>query len=522
MSRIKKINKALWYSYILIFLSATIIFAGFYMTKQYGEDSIVYILYYLSNNFGNANWEPILFDIRNNISFVFMLSLIIYFPISNIFKQDILLELNYKNKQKNICIYPIYFFRKRKKIYVAFLMILSVFFFVGKTGIYAYIMNSTSPSTFIEEQYVDAREVKIEHPQKKRNLILIYLESIESSTLSKINGGQLEVSLTPHLENLALNNVNFSGTDKIGGAFSTFGASWTVGGMVAQSSGLPLKLSFDGNSYNKGFDTFLPGAYTLGDILEEQNYKLKIMMGSDSSFGGRKNYYQTHGNYEIFDWNTAKKKGLIPEDYHEWWGFEDLKLYEYAKTELKEISKTEPFNFVMLTADTHFDEGYLDSECNGPFEDKYENVHWCSSKRVVEFIDWIKKQNFYKNTTIVVIGDHIGMNGSFYSNRNIENDNRRIYNTIINSAVEPIQQKNREFSQFDIFPTIVASLGIKIEGERLGLGTNLFSERKTLVEEYGMDYINNELRKPSKFYDDHLLKDDPIKMRFMYLKEKNI
>ena len=36
-----------------------------------------------------------------------------------------------------------------------------------------------------------------------------------------------------------------------------------------------------------------------------------------------------------------------------------------------------------------------------------------------------------------------------------------------------------------MFPTMLASIGVKIEGERLGLGTNLFSDKPTIMEENG-------------------------------------
>ena len=43
-------------------------------------------------------------------------------------------------------------------------------------------------------------------------------------------------------------------------------------------------------------------------------------------------------------------------------------------------------------------------------------------------------------------------------------------------------------------------MGYSIEGNRLGLGTNLFSSKKTLSEEMGYDEFNLELGKNSRFY----------------------
>jgi phosphoglycerol transferase len=43
-------------------------------------------------------------------------------------------------------------------------------------------------------------------------------------------------------------------------------------------------------------------------------------------------------------------------------------------------------------------------------------------------------------------------------------------------------------------------MGCQIEGERLGLGTNLFSNTKTLGEELGSNGFNDELNMPSSYY----------------------
>ena len=53
----------------------------------------------------------------------------------------------------------------------------------------------------------------------------------------------------------------------------------------------------------------------------------------------------------------------------------------------------------------------------------------------------------------------------------------------------------------DLFPTMLSAMGFQIEGNRLGLGVNLFSQQPTLVEQLGRDALNAELQKTSKFYE---------------------
>ena len=72
---------------------------------------------------------------------------------------------------------------------------------------------------------------------------------------------------------------------------------------------------------------------------------------------------------------------------------------------------------------------------------------------------------------------------------------------LINSVVEPVNNKNRLFSTIDMYPTMLVAMGASIEGNRLGLGTNLFSDKKTIMEEIGFNELNNEVQKTSRFYD---------------------
>ena len=213
------------------------------------------------------------------------------------------------------------------------------------------------------------------------------------------------------------------------------------------------------------------------------------------------------------DYYYAINGGYIDSDYHEWWGYEDKKLFEFAKKELLNISKNnKPFNFTILTADTHFEDGYIDKSCPIKFDDHYSNSIYCTDIMINNFINWVKKQDFYKNTTIVITGDHLTMQSTL---NNIKNDDytRTVYNVIINSKNNINNNKNRIFTIFDMYPTTLSALGVRIEGNRLGLGTNLYSNELTLPEKLGYDYVNDELDKKSFFYDNQLLKDTYYQMQ---------
>ena len=105
----------------------------------------------------------------------------------------------------------------------------------------------------------------------------------------------------------------------------------------------------------------------------------------------------------------------------------------------------------------------------------------CSSRQVSEFVKWIQQQDFYSNTTIVVTGDHLTMDSDFCDGVD-DNYKRKVYTVYINADATSVSAK-REYTTYDNFPTTLATLGVQIEGDRLGLGTNLFSSIQTLVEE---------------------------------------
>lgn len=375
----------------------------------------------------------------------------------------------------------------------------SAFLFMNKYKVIEYFSTKSVNSDFIKDNYTDPEKTAITFPEKKRNLIYIYLESVEMTYADKKSGGALDYNCIPELTKLALENDCFSGNnEKLNGAKVSFGATYTMGGMVAQSSGLPV-VGGVGNAASQQ-ESFYPGATVLGDILKREGYNNELMVGSKVEFGGRGVYFGKHGDYKLFDYTYALKNKMLPsDDYYVWWGFEDQKLFTFAKDELKDLaSKGAPFNLTLLTVDSHFEDGYVCPLCKDEYGTQYANVMACSSRQLKEFIDWIKQQDFYENTTIVLNGDHLTMDKDFLASIDAQYD-RRTFTAIINSAVKPEENKAREYNTLDLFPTTLAAMGCKIEGDRLGLGTNLYSSKKTLIEEFGEGYVNGELAKNSEF-----------------------
>ncbi|MDR3174863.1 MAG: LTA synthase family protein [Treponema sp.] len=387
-------------------------------------------------------------------------------------------------------------------VHIAINMLLgaSVIFFALTGDVFSAIKRQMeAPSSFYEENYIDPEEINFSFTGKKRNLIVIFIESLETGFLSGNRGGAFSEDIINELALLAQNNINFSHTNFIGGSRQVYGTGWTIAGIVSTYTGIPLTLPF-GNNYGK-LTGFLPGITSLGDILYKNGYSNYFILGSDSKFAGRNKYFKTHGNTTIWDYTYFHDEGYIDKDYRVWWGFEDRKLYRFAKDKLSEIAAgNTPFFFTLLTVDTHPADGYLDDSAEIKYTSRYKNVLADMSGQLLDFINWIRRQGFYDNTTIAILGDHLYMDSAVFQGKQ-EGIDRRPLNIFINSMLNGEYTKNREFTHFDLFPAIIDSIGAGYNAAGIGLGRSMNKGEKTLIELLGPEQFETNLKMKSNRYE---------------------
>lgn len=129
---------------------------------------------------------------------------------------------------------------------------------------------------------VDARDVELVFPGEKRNLIYIFLESMELTYADAESGGGMTRDLIPELTSLAQDNICFSGDGLLNGAHYVNGAEFTMGALVAQTSGVPINETLVSNDTLNSFWTsennYLPGVYTIGDVLQSEGYNQEFLI----------------------------------------------------------------------------------------------------------------------------------------------------------------------------------------------------------------------------------------------------
>ena len=373
-----------------------------------------------------------------------------------------------------------------------------------------YLKTTFTSSSFIEQNYISPQMTKISAPT--RNLIMIQVESLESSLQDTAHGGLFAINYIEPLTQLAEKNISFSHSELLDGAVVLPETGWTMAGLIAQTAGIPLKAYKTHTSSNKignhfdKYTSFLPGAVTLGDILSDFGYKNYFILGGNKKFAGLDKYLLQHGNYTIYEKESILRLMPTISDNNERWGLYDKDVFAFAKKQLPQITQSpKPFALIIQTIDSHR-KGILEPSCSKKYPSQLENVYACVAEQVSQFVSWIMQQPFAQNTTIVVIGDHCNMSTGLFKQPvdpktgYFSGTQRKVFNLFINPTVKPIKEKNRQFSTMDIFPTILAAMGAQIAGERLGLGTNLFSCEPTLPEKYSYDVLFKELPKKSSFY----------------------
>lgn len=181
-----------------------------------------------------------------------------------------------------------------------------------------YMRLKEDRTTIYEDYYVDPDTVVVSSSGKTKNLIYIYLESMETAYASEdVGGWQDTENYIPLLTQLAMENVSFSDKDAgmLGGFKTPYGTGWTIAALLATQGGIPFAFPVaDTNKMNER-ESFAGGLVTLGDILAEKGYRQEFLCGSEAVFGGRLQFFTQHGDFEVFDYDVARNEGCIPEDY---------------------------------------------------------------------------------------------------------------------------------------------------------------------------------------------------------------
>jgi phosphoglycerol transferase len=341
----------------------------------------------------------------------------------------------------------------------------------------------TDDGAWLDRRYVEP--TLIETPDDPPNLLLLYLESIERTYADEARFGDVYA----HLEALGEKGRIFEAVRQLDNT------GWTMAGMIASQCGTPLMPA--GLLHDRQMEPLsqvVPGIDCLGDLLDEQGYRLTYLGGASTEFAGKGIFYEDHGFDRVMGREELQPR-LEDPDYLNNWGLYDDSLYDFTLEEIRRLdANPEPWAVVNLSITGHAPSGYPAQRCverQGPHDgaDILYAVE-CSAWLTRDLVERLEAEGLLDNTLVVIVSDHLTMRVSVWDELiRGERDNTFI---LLGNDV-PRGRVRRPSSTLDVFPTILEAMDFEIEDHRAGLGVSLLSPDPTLIEQHGVDYVNTRM-----------------------------
>ncbi len=341
------------------------------------------------------------------------------------------------------------------------LLLICTVIVVKQFDVINYIKQQSQTSDdYFAKHYIAADQVNIKS-NKTKNLLLIYVESLETSysNIDLFRGDllqQLTKINTPH--------ISFNRYEQMPGT------GWSIAGFVSTQCATPLKLLtiFNGNRTGEETKHFLGHATCLSDILAKKGYQNIFMNGPSLTFAGVNHFLKDHHYHEMIGKEEWIQKGILNSQTTTNWGLPDDMLFQQAKIKLAELVKAgKPFNLTLFTVDTHGVSGQLSKTCARQGYNNFQGIVECTANMLADLIHYCEKMGWLNNMDIVIVGDHLAMTNTVSHQLNQLNK-RYIFNMIISQ--NKLIKNTDHVVHFDFLPTILTTLGFQIEGNRLGLG----------------------------------------------------
>jgi phosphoglycerol transferase len=344
----------------------------------------------------------------------------------------------------------------------------------------------------VEEHF--AKPVFTKMPDIKKNMIIVYLESLEQTyeNVDQTKGHYND--FRPFMAD-ALQSTNL---------VQTSGSTYTIAGIVSTQCGVPLLPRGLNNGIflrkDSGMEvkSFYKDIECLGDRLTQDGYTLSYMNGADARKYSKRSFLSQHGYSRIFDEFSVSDDERVGRD--NLWGLNDEVLYENLRKEIDYLAaQPEPFVLSYLTIATHGPDAYLDTDCAKPPEgqSKMPAAIACSFDAVQTFYQYLEQKGLTKDTIFVVMSDHLARENTLSEALHEQDERRNLF--FVKDA--PTQAKiSKMASPLDIYPTLYELLGYELENRQANMGVSILSDRQSMIQKFdGAEEMNK------RFYANHAL-----------------
>lgn len=325
------------------------------------------------------------------------------------------------------------------------------------------------------------------------NLIVVQMEALQEFVIGlEVDGKEV----TPNLNRLLEDSVYF---DQI--YVQTAGGNTSDAEFIFHTSLYPAKAGAASARYNENTYSALPKL--LGN-----EYLSNVFHANNAEFWSRDKMYEAFGvdkYYSIEEFTIDEKIGYNGSS------LSDDSFYRQAIDEMKDME--EPFFNYLISLSSHhpftffkdtneFDVGDL----TGTFIGNYLKAQNYSDKALGSFIDSLKEVGLYKNSVIVVFGDHSGvvksdqenlmaLLGKEASEVNWQSE-QKVPLIIKGTALEKNTVNSTIGGQIDILPTITNLFDLDSKNM---LGRDLFNTDESFVIFRNGSFINNNIYYAQKY-----------------------
>ncbi|GHU62135.1 hypothetical protein FACS1894123_02560 [Bacteroidia bacterium] len=287
-----------------------------------------------------------------------------------------------------------------------------------------------------------ARNVEPQQAEKKKNIVLILMESMAASHLEDSGKNNL-----PFLQSLRQRSIYFS--NFYSGGIHTFN------GIYSTLFSYPALLNR--HSFKSGE---IQNYACLPAVLKENGYKTLYFSTHDDQFDNIGGYLAANQVEKIVAQKDYPEKEVlsnlgVPDDF----------MFRFSMDILRNIAGNSPFFATYLTASNH--PPYIVPEYYHSEKEKTED-------RILEYTDWAlsqffemaKKESWYENTIFILTGDHGAATDFLY-------DVSLAYHHIPLFIFDPGNEEGKIIEnvgcQLDIFPTIMGMLGLQYRNNTFGI-----------------------------------------------------
>ncbi|WP_077326971.1 LTA synthase family protein [Virgibacillus siamensis] len=327
---------------------------------------------------------------------------------------------------------------------------------------------------------------------KGKNLIFISAESMQSFVINNKMKGQV---ITPFLNSLTKDDSTFY--------FKNF-YHQTQQGKTSDSEFL-LENSLYPLSRGAVFFTHGQNEYhALPEMLNQKGYYTSVFHSNNKSFWNRDQMYDSLG----YDHFYGEKAFEVTDQNSIGWGLEDKAFFEQSMKYLR--SQKQPFYTKFITLTNHFPfELNKDKASIGEFDSNsktlnnyFQTVRY-TDEALRQFFNQLKESGLYKDSIIVIMGDHYGIS---------ENHNKAMAKYLGKDQISPYDHvqlqrvplfihipgydKGKVMSevsgQIDLKPTLLHMLGVSTKND-IYFGNDLFvDDRKDYIAFRNGDFVSDQ------------------------------